>query len=379
MPVRATKRGAERTPLSGDYDVLVCGASFAGLAVARELRGTGARVLVLDRYEIGERQTSACAAPTEWLRNLGLEALDPPDVRVAGRPYPARARALAAAVDVLHVRLPAAVRPAVGSSAAPGRSSRRPRSRAATGDVVHTDRGDVRAPLIVDALGWKRASAPARAAAERAALARPGGPSRRHRRGPRAVDRQARHPRRLRLVVPRARRGARRRRLVRPARPRQGSDRRARRRPRPAARRLPGQLDPPPPAPRRRGRRVLRRRLRRPLPAADRRGHPHGVLLRHRAAGASCARCSRAGRSREDALARYAAFSAAHRWKYECMLEVQHLCRAAAAAAGRHGARVRAPRVAHWSFGHYLEIAPPSFALPAPPAAVGSVAAAVAA
>ena len=29
---------------------------------------------MLDRYEIGERQTSACAAPTEWLRNLGLEA-----------------------------------------------------------------------------------------------------------------------------------------------------------------------------------------------------------------------------------------------------------------------------------------------------------------
>ncbi|HWT22894.1 MAG TPA: hypothetical protein VN213_05255, partial [Solirubrobacteraceae bacterium] len=73
MPVRATKRGAARTPLHGDFDALVCGASFAGLAVARELRSTGARVLVLDRYEIGERQTSACAAPTEWLRNLGLE------------------------------------------------------------------------------------------------------------------------------------------------------------------------------------------------------------------------------------------------------------------------------------------------------------------
>ena len=64
MPVRATKRGAERTPLSGDFDVLICGASFAGLAVARELRATGARVLVLDRYEIGVRQTSACSAPT---------------------------------------------------------------------------------------------------------------------------------------------------------------------------------------------------------------------------------------------------------------------------------------------------------------------------
>src|ERR687891_914029 len=74
MPVRATKRGAERTRFASDaaVDVLICGASFAGLAVARELRATGAEVLVLDRYEIGERQTSACAAPTEWLLNLGL-------------------------------------------------------------------------------------------------------------------------------------------------------------------------------------------------------------------------------------------------------------------------------------------------------------------
>ena len=76
MPVRATKRGAARVPFQdgADADVLICGASFAGLTVARELRSTGARVLVLDRYEIGERQTSACAAPTEWLRNLELEA-----------------------------------------------------------------------------------------------------------------------------------------------------------------------------------------------------------------------------------------------------------------------------------------------------------------
>ena len=65
MPVRATKRGDERTPLRGDVDVLICGASFAGLAVARELAGTGARVLIVDRYEIGERQTCACAAPTD--------------------------------------------------------------------------------------------------------------------------------------------------------------------------------------------------------------------------------------------------------------------------------------------------------------------------
>src|SRR5215210_1920531 len=71
MPRRRTKRGAERTSLGGEYDVVICGASFAGLAVARELRD--ARVLILDRYEVGERQTSACAAPTDWIRALGRE------------------------------------------------------------------------------------------------------------------------------------------------------------------------------------------------------------------------------------------------------------------------------------------------------------------
>ena len=72
MPVRATKRGVERTPLNRDCDVLICGASFAGLAVARELARTGADVLVIDRYEIGERQTSACGIPTRWLEVMGL-------------------------------------------------------------------------------------------------------------------------------------------------------------------------------------------------------------------------------------------------------------------------------------------------------------------
>jgi menaquinone-9 beta-reductase len=47
---RATLRGAERTPIDGrGADVLVCGASFAGLAVARELAGSGADVLLVDR------------------------------------------------------------------------------------------------------------------------------------------------------------------------------------------------------------------------------------------------------------------------------------------------------------------------------------------
>src|SRR3954466_766924 len=74
MTRRATTRGDARTSLDGARaDVLVCGASFAGLAVARGLAGAGADVLVIDRYEIGERATSACAAPTPWLHAMGVE------------------------------------------------------------------------------------------------------------------------------------------------------------------------------------------------------------------------------------------------------------------------------------------------------------------
>jgi len=74
VTVRATLRGAERTPIEQPRaDVLICGASFGGLAVARELAGSGADVLIVDRYQVGERQTSACAAPTPWLHAMGVQ------------------------------------------------------------------------------------------------------------------------------------------------------------------------------------------------------------------------------------------------------------------------------------------------------------------
>src|SRR4051812_28836683 len=68
---RGTLRGAGRTPLHADAGVLICGGGFAGLAAARELKGRN--VLLIDRYEIGERATSACAAPTPWLHAMGVQ------------------------------------------------------------------------------------------------------------------------------------------------------------------------------------------------------------------------------------------------------------------------------------------------------------------
>jgi len=153
MPVRATKRGLERTPLSGSRDVLICGASFAGLAVARELRGSGARVLVVDRYEIGERQTSACAAPTDWLVNLGLEesirqTFGSLLVHTPARSFRWRLPFTFSTFDyrTLCGLLWAQSDAEFETAKVDGR----------TGFVVHTDRGDLSAPLIVDGLGWRR-------------------------------------------------------------------------------------------------------------------------------------------------------------------------------------------------------------------------------
>jgi flavin-dependent dehydrogenase len=153
MPVRATKRGLERTPLSGSRDVLICGASFAGLAVARELRGSGARTLILDRYEVGERQTSACAAPTEWLVNLGLEE----SIRqtfgrlVIHTPKRTFRWRLPFTFSTFDYRTLCALLWAQGDA-----EFETAKVDGRTGFTVHTDRGDLTAPLIVDALGWRR-------------------------------------------------------------------------------------------------------------------------------------------------------------------------------------------------------------------------------
>jgi menaquinone-9 beta-reductase len=155
--VRATKRGPERTPLDRDVDVLICGASFAGLTVARALAGAGASVLVLDRYDVGEKQTSACAAPTAWLERLGLGA------------------SIQQTFDRLKVHTPArtSVWPLPwtfstfdyrtlcellfdGSDAEFDTAKVDGVTRGGAVHTVTTDRGDVRAPVVVDALGWRR-------------------------------------------------------------------------------------------------------------------------------------------------------------------------------------------------------------------------------
>jgi flavin-dependent dehydrogenase len=168
MPVRATKRGADRTPLSGRHDVLVCGASFAGLAVARELAGSGADVLVIDRYDVGERQTSACAAPTEWLTNLGLgESIRQTFGELVVHTGPSHPRthrwALPFTFSTFDYRTLCRLLAGQGDFAFETAKVEGVRAHAAGGagsgramHAVLTDRGTLHSPLVVDALGWRR-------------------------------------------------------------------------------------------------------------------------------------------------------------------------------------------------------------------------------
>jgi len=371
MPTRRTKRGAERTDLSDEVDVLVCGASFAGLAVARELAGARrpdgrpARVLVVDRYEVGERQTSACAAPTEWLERLGLSG----SIRqtfsdlVIHTPHGSARYRLPWTFSTFDYRdlcrlLDDQNEAAFETAKVDGRE----------GTTVRTDRGDVSAPLVVDALGWRRVLSPGGdgyqppdAPLSRGLEVHPGGRGRdleiwidrSYVRAGYSWSFPARDE--LRIGVgsfdPR--------RHVREPTVRLAGDLGS------AAVRYQGNWIP--------------HRLRRAAEdgiffAGDSAGHCLPLTAEGiRTAlyfGLACGRELRdvvEGRSdREAALRRYAAFSAGHRHAYESMLLVQRLLprvppRLLAPAVRALGAK----RFVDWSFGHYLAIAPPEFAAPA--------------
>jgi menaquinone-9 beta-reductase len=374
MPVRATKRGSERTPLSGDFDVLICGASFAGLAVARELAGSGARVLIVDRYEVGERQTSACAAPTEWLRNLALE----PSIRqtfgdlVVHTPARDFRWRLPFTFSTFDYRELCALLRAQGDAA-----FETAKIDGRTGDTVHTDRGDLRAPLIVDALGWRRVLStadpgvqPPEARLSRGLEVHPHG---------RATD--------LELWLDPA--------YVRagyswsfPA----GDELRVgvgsfdpRDKVKDPTVELAGELGVD--AVRYQGN-WIPHRIR---PAAEGgvffAGDSAGHCLASTAEGIRTAlyfglACGRELRgvidgrqTREQALARYGAFSEEHRWKFEWMWRVQSLISVVNRSPRAMTAAIRlmdSQRFIDWSFGHYLRIAPPDFVSQArPPAASG--------
>jgi flavin-dependent dehydrogenase len=116
-------------------------------------------VLVIDRYEIGERQTSACAAPTVWLERLGLAASirQTFDDLVVHTPHGSARPKLPWTLSTFDYGELCALLAEQGdfefeTAKVDGRAS-------VTADeavAVATDRGTLSAPLVVDALGWRR-------------------------------------------------------------------------------------------------------------------------------------------------------------------------------------------------------------------------------
>jgi flavin-dependent dehydrogenase len=364
VPKRATKRGDERTPLSGEHDVLICGASFAGLAVARELAGSGADVLVIDRYEIGERQTSACGIPTMWLEAMGLEgsARQEFDTLVVHTPHGTSRYQLPFSFSTFDYRelcrlLWEQSDATFETAKVEGRSE----------EVVHTDRGDLTAPLIVDALGWKRILAtrsyqPPDAPLSRGLEVHPEGGS---------DDLEIWIDRRY---VPAGYGGSF------PARDEQrigGGSCDPRFHVKDTTVLLAEDLDRP--AVRYQGN-WIPHKLRGAAEdgvffAGDSAGHCLPLTAEGiRTAlyfGIACGRELRdvieGRKTREQALRDYGEFNDSHEWKFRWMLRVQKLVPKLPARLQRLVIRALGNRrFVRWSFGHYLQIAPPEFAGPAP-------------
>ena len=139
-----------------DYDAIVVGASFAGLAVARELRGD---VLLLDRHEVGAVQTSACGTPLWLVEAVGvadsvLQVHDRLTLRLPGRTV----RYDLSAVPFCTFDYRAFCRGLLGQTGA------RFLRTAVTGvqdGAVLTAAGRFTAPVVVDCSGWRGALAEA--------------------------------------------------------------------------------------------------------------------------------------------------------------------------------------------------------------------------
>jgi flavin-dependent dehydrogenase len=318
---------------------------------------------MVDRYEVGERQTSACGIPTEWLRVMGvmgshrqtfgeLVVHTPHGTARFDLPwtfstfdYPELCRLLFEQTDC-----------SFETAKVEGR----------TGSVVHTDRGDLSAPLIVDGLGWRRILSGNRYQPPDAPLSR-GLEVHPHDAGPEMeiwIDRSYvpagygwsfPAESELRIGVgsfdPRFHVKDNTVKLAHDV----GSE----------AVRYQGNWIP--------------HKLR---PATedgvffvgDSAGHclpltAEGIRTAFYF-GIACGRELRAvvegRRPREEALRRYHEFSASHEWKFRWMLRAQRLVPRVPPPLLRRGLQAMEWKsFVDWSFGHYLEIAPPSFAGPA--------------
>jgi flavin-dependent dehydrogenase len=143
------------------YDAIVCGGSFGGLAAASQL---GGRVLVIDRLEIGDGETSASAVPMACLERMGLLGCVEQvhrDIVIHTRHRAQRLRFF----DFATFDYRTFCRDLFART---GADFLRARVIAAGDGVVRTTEGDFEAPIVIDATGWRTAAPKARARRVRA-------------------------------------------------------------------------------------------------------------------------------------------------------------------------------------------------------------------
>lgn len=135
-----------------EYDAIVCGGSFGGLAAAGQI---GGRVLVVDRLEIGDGETSASAVPLDCLERLDL-------VHHAQQVHRDIVLHVGDRVHTMHLFDFATFDYRALCEemfARTGAEFLRARIHSSGDGVVRTTAGDLTAPIVVEAAGW-RTSAP---------------------------------------------------------------------------------------------------------------------------------------------------------------------------------------------------------------------------
>lgn len=152
-------------------EVVIAGASFAGLAVAREVRG---RATLIDPMPVGEGQTSACGAPVRVIESLGAQTSiqqrhDVLVLHIPGREIRWPLPEPFCTFDYRRCCLAALE----GAGAQVWRASVQGRR----GDTVRTSAGDLTGRVLVDCTGWRAVLA--EAGEGRGGQGRPGAPAER--------------------------------------------------------------------------------------------------------------------------------------------------------------------------------------------------------
>lgn len=147
--------------MAGEYDAIVCGGSFGGLAAAEQI---GGRVLVVDRLEIGDGETSASAVPLAVLENMDMtHVIDQVHdaIYVHTRRHSQRLTFFPFATFDYR-------RFCEDLFARTGAEFVRARINHARAGRVETTAGTFEAPIVVDAAGWRTAAGKGREKAARA-------------------------------------------------------------------------------------------------------------------------------------------------------------------------------------------------------------------